>query len=90
RFEGNLEVAGQMADVIIANPSGINIKGGGFINANKAIFTTGKPQLNADGSIQQFNVSQGKVTITAPTNSILGLGGNNNNANYVDIYARAL
>ncbi|MFH4238552.1 hypothetical protein WAJ08_22845, partial [Acinetobacter baumannii] len=35
-------------------------------------------------------VSQGKVTITAPTNSILGLGGNNNNANYVDIYARAL
>ena len=26
-----------MADVIIANPSGINIKGGGFINANKAI-----------------------------------------------------
>ncbi|MFP0312125.1 filamentous hemagglutinin N-terminal domain-containing protein [Acinetobacter pittii] len=90
RFEGNLEVAGQMADVIIANPSGINIKGGGFINANKAIFTTGKPQLNADGSIQQFNVSQGKVTITAPTNSTFGLGGNNNNANYVDIYARAL
>ncbi|XZW25632.1 two-partner secretion domain-containing protein [Acinetobacter baumannii] len=90
RFEGNLEVAGQMADVIIANPSGINIKGGGFINANKAIFTTGKPQLNADGSIKQFNVNQGKVTITAPTNSTFGLGGNNNNANYIDIYARAL
>ncbi len=90
RFEGNLEVAGQMADVIIANPSGINIKGGGFINANKAIFTTGKPQLNADGSIKQFNINQGKVTITAPANSTLGLGGNNNNANYVDIYARAL
>lgn len=61
RFEGNLEVAGQMADVIIANPSGINIKGGGFINANKAIFTTGKPQLNADGSIKQFTVDQGKL-----------------------------
>ncbi|GAA5003086.1 DUF637 domain-containing protein [Acinetobacter puyangensis] len=90
RFEGNLEVAGQMADVIIANPSGINIKGGGFINANKAIFTTGKPQLNADGSIQQFTVNQGKVTVSAPTNSTLGLGGNNNNANYVDVYARAV
>ncbi|KAA8734858.1 filamentous hemagglutinin N-terminal domain-containing protein [Acinetobacter qingfengensis] len=90
RFEGNLEVAGQMADVIIANPSGINIKGGGFINANKAIFTTGKPQLNADGSIQQFVVDQGKVTVSAPANSTLGLGGNNNNANYVDIYARAV
>lgn len=90
RFEGNLEVAGQMADVIIANPSGINIKGGGFINANKAIFTTGKPQLNADGSIKQFTVDQGKITVSANPNSKFGLGGNNNDANYVDLYARAL
>lgn len=90
RFEGNLEVAGQRADVVIANPSGINIKGGGFINANKAIFTTGKPQLNADGSLQQFVVDQGKVTVSANTGSTLGLGGNNNNVDYVDIYARAL
>lgn len=90
RFEGNLEVAGQMADVIIANPSGISIKGGGFINANKAIFTTGKPQLNADGSIKQFTVDQGKITISANPNSKFGLGGNNNDANYVDLYARAL
>ena len=90
RFEGNLEVAGQMADVIIANPSGISIKGGGFINANKAIFTTGKPQLNADGSIKQFTVDQGKITISANSNSKFGLGGNNNDANYVDLYARAL
>ena len=90
RFEGNLEVAGQMADVIIANPSGINIKGGGFINANKAIFTTGKPQLNADGSIKQFTIDQGKITVSANPNSKFGLGGNNNDANYVDLYARAL
>lgn len=90
RFEGNLEVAGQRADVVIANPAGINIKGGGFINANKAIFTTGKPQLNADGSLQQFVVDQGTVTVSANAGSNLGLGGNNNNADYVDIYARAL
>ncbi|WP_180046036.1 MULTISPECIES: DUF637 domain-containing protein [unclassified Acinetobacter] len=90
RFEGNLEVAGQRADVVIANPAGINIKGGGFINANKAIFTTGKAQLNADGSLKQFVVDQGKVTVTANTGSTLGLGGNNNNVDYVDIYARAL
>lgn len=90
RFEGNLEVAGQRADVIIANPAGINIQGGGFINANKAILTTGKPQLNADGSIQQFIVDQGKIIVSAKSGSSLGLGGNNNNADYVDIYARAL
>ncbi len=91
KFEGNLEVAGQRADLIIANPAGINIKGGGFINANKAIFTTGKPQFNADGSIKEFIVDQGKITISANAGSNLGLGGTvNNNANYVDIYTRAL
>lgn len=89
RFEGNLEVAGQRADVIIANPSGINIQGGGFINANKAIFTTGKPQLNEDGSIKQFVVDQGKINVSSNGNN-LGLGGNNNNADYVDIYAKAV
>ncbi|WP_269915490.1 two-partner secretion domain-containing protein [Acinetobacter sp. HY1485] len=90
RFEGNLEVAGQMADVIIANPAGINIKGGGFINTNRATLTTGTPVLNTDGSIQKYNIQQGKVNINAPTGSSLGLGGNKNNANYVDIYTRAL
>ena len=89
RFEGNLEVAGQRADVIIANPSGINIQGGGFINANKAIFTTGKPQLNEDGSIKQFVVEQGKINVSSNGNN-LGLGGSNNNADYVDIYAKAV
>ncbi|EXB27428.1 filamentous hemagglutinin family N-terminal domain protein [Acinetobacter baumannii 1437282] len=91
KFEGNLEIAGQRADLIIANPAGINIKGGGFINANKAILTTGKPQFNADGSIKEFIVDQGKITISANAGSNLGLGGTaNNNANYVDIYTRAL
>lgn len=94
QFKGNLVVAGQTADVIIANPSGINIQGGGFINTNKAIFTTGKPQLNADGSIKQFVVDQGKITVLGGTGSTtttgIGLGGVNNDANYVDIYTRAL
>ncbi|KXO87396.1 hemagglutinin [Acinetobacter venetianus] len=91
KFEGNLEIAGQRADLIIANPAGINIKGGGFINANKATLTTGKPQFNADGSIKEFIVDQGKITISANAGSNLGLGGTaNNNANYVDIYTRAL
>lgn len=89
RFEGNLEVAGQRADVIIANPSGINIQGGGFINANKATLTTGKPQLNEDGSLKQFVVDQGKINVNSNVNN-LGLGGNNNNADYVDIYAKAI
>ncbi|ENW98230.1 DUF637 domain-containing protein [Acinetobacter sp. NIPH 298] len=90
QFEGNLEIAGQRAELIIANPSGINVKGGGFINANRATLTTGKPQFNADGSIKQFVIDQGKISISANTGSQLGLGGANNNASYLDIYTRAL
>lgn len=75
QFEGNLEIAGQRAELIIANPSGINVKGGGFINANRATLTTGKPQFNADGSIKQFVIDQGKISISANTGSQLGLGG---------------
>lgn len=88
RLEGNLEIAGQRADLIIANPAGINIKGSGFINVNKAILTTGKPQLNADGSIQQFVIDQGKITVSANPGTYMGLG--SNKADYVDLYARAL
>ncbi|GMO62398.1 MAG: hypothetical protein Ta2D_08790 [Rickettsiales bacterium] len=35
RLEGYLEVAGKKADVIIANPNGIMVSGGGFINTSK-------------------------------------------------------
>ncbi|WP_445116765.1 two-partner secretion domain-containing protein [Acinetobacter sp. WZC-1] len=90
RFEGNLEVAGQRADVVIASPSGINVQGGGFINVNRATLTTGQPHFNEDGSLQKFVVDQGKVSINAAEGSHLGLGGNNNTAQYVDIYAKAV
>ena len=35
-LKGHVEVAGQRAEVIVANPSGIQVDGGGFINASKA------------------------------------------------------
>lgn len=90
RIEGNIEIAGQQANLIIANPSGIDVRGGGFINANNVSLTTGKPQFNTDGSLSYFLVDQGKISISAKDGSNLGLGGANNNANYIDIYAQAL
>ena len=45
-INGYIEVAGQRAEVIIANPSGINVNGGGFINASRATLTTGTPIMN--------------------------------------------
>jgi filamentous hemagglutinin len=89
-LEGNLEVAGRLADVVIANPSGINVKGAGFINTHQIQLVAGKPQINTDGSIQQFVIDQGKVNISSSGINNLGLGGNNNNPNYASIYAKAI
>jgi len=40
---GTLEIAGQRANVIVANPAGITCNGCGFLNANRATLTTGHP-----------------------------------------------
>ena len=39
-MDGFLEVAGNRADVVIANPNGITVNGGGFINTGKAFLLT--------------------------------------------------
>ena len=95
KFQGNLEVAGQRADVIIASPSGLQIQGGGFINANRATLTTGTPKIDSAGNLTGFDVKQGQVQFdNAATGS--ALGGvlydtkNKNQANYVDVLARAI
>ena len=48
---GMLEVAGNRANVIVANPAGITCNGCGFLNADRATLTTGRPQIRPDGSI---------------------------------------
>lgn len=47
-MDGFLEVAGNRADVVIANPNGITVNGGGFINTGKAFLTTGKPVYDGE------------------------------------------
>ena len=48
-LKGYVEVGGQKADVIIANPAGIKVDGAGFINAGNVVLTTGTPVLGAAG-----------------------------------------
>ncbi len=62
-LNGFIEVAGQKADVVIANPNGISCSGCSFINANKAVLTTGKVSLSDSGQIASYNVTGGKLTI---------------------------
>ena len=61
-MNGALEVAGNKAHVIIANPNGITVNNGTFINANSATLTTGNPIIN-NGSITGYQVQQGSITV---------------------------
>ncbi|PXW47192.1 filamentous hemagglutinin family protein [Klebsiella oxytoca] len=62
-LNGFIEVAGQKADVIIANPNGISCSGCSFINTNNAVLTTGKVNLTDSGEISSYTVTGGKLTI---------------------------
>lgn len=62
-LKGYLEVAGQQASVMVANPYGITCDGCGFINTPNITLTTGKPVLGADGKLQSLEVTQGAILI---------------------------
>nr|WP_281245136.1 DUF637 domain-containing protein [Xenorhabdus koppenhoeferi] len=79
---GQLEVAGQKANVMIANPNGITCDGCGFINTSGAILTTGKPQFDKQGALEALKVTKGQITIG-------GKGLNGQSTDYVDIISRA-
>ncbi|CAG4886004.1 hemagglutinin repeat-containing protein [Paraburkholderia saeva] len=83
QINGHLEVAGQRAEVVIANGSGISVNGGGFINTSRAILTTGTPNFAPDGSLSGFNVTRGNI-------SIQGAGLNAGDTGQVDLISRAV
>lgn len=86
QLRGFLEVAGGKAQVIVANPAGIVCNGCGTINAGRMTLTTGKPQMNADGSVAGYQVERGVVRIEGG-----GLNGDvRHDTEYVDILARAV
>ncbi|HEZ5756858.1 TPA: hemagglutinin repeat-containing protein [Neisseria meningitidis] len=62
QMNGYIEVGGRRAEVVIANPAGIAVNGGGFINASRATLTTGQPQYQA-GDLSGFKIRQGNVVI---------------------------
>ncbi|CAI1124917.1 DUF637 domain-containing protein [Serratia ficaria] len=81
-LQGKLEVFGNKANVMIANPNGITCDGCGFINAPGVTLTTGKPQFDKQGALEALEVKKGGVTIG-------GKGLDGTGADYVDIISRA-
>ncbi|UBY95541.1 filamentous hemagglutinin N-terminal domain-containing protein [Pseudomonas cannabina pv. alisalensis] len=82
QLQGYVEVAGQRAQVVIANPAGITCDGCGFINANRATLSTGQAQLE-NGAITGYTVNSGAITIQ-------GKGLDTRDADYTDLIARTV
>ncbi|MBA0099558.1 hemagglutinin repeat-containing protein [Stenotrophomonas indicatrix] len=83
RLNGYVEVAGQRAEVIIANPAGIQVNGGGFLNASRVTLTTGTPVFSGSGSLEGYRVSGGAIEVN-------GDGLDASRADYTDLITRSL
>lgn len=81
-MNGFLEVAGGRADVVVANENGIRVNGGGFINTDRAVLTTGRPEFGRDGSLDRIRVTEGAV-------SFEGKGIDARGANSLEVLTRA-
>ncbi|WP_052391841.1 hemagglutinin repeat-containing protein [Paraburkholderia bannensis] len=83
QFNGPAEIAGQAATFVLANPNGISVNGGNFINTNRAVLTTGTPVIDSSGALAGYNVTGGNITVQ-------GAGFNAANIDQVDLIARSV
>ncbi|MEA9982617.1 filamentous hemagglutinin N-terminal domain-containing protein, partial [Herbaspirillum sp. RTI4] len=83
-LRGYTEVAGQRAEVILANPNGISCAGCGFLNTSRATLTTGVPEFGSSGNLNAFRVTRGDIQINGA-----GLL-NDNNVNQLDLISRSI
>lgn len=81
QLRGPLTVGGDKAQVIVANPAGILVNGGSFVNASRVTLTTGTARFE-HGELQGFDVRQGTVAVE-------GGGLNATGVSYTDILSRA-
>ncbi len=81
-LRGYVEVGGDRAQVVIANPAGVTCDGCGFINATRSTLTTGTP-IFTGGNLDGFRVERGQIVIQ-------GNGLDATQADYTDLIARSV
>ncbi len=81
-LNGPVTVNGTAAQVVVANPSGIKVDGGSFVNASRVTLTTGNAYYARGGALWGFDVRQGTVEVNGQGLSVL-------NVPFTEILARA-
>ena len=81
-LRGYVEVAGNAAQVVVANPAGVTCAGCGFINANRVTLTTGTPIVGG-GTLDGYRVEGGTIRVE-------GAGMDASHVDYTDLIARAV
>ncbi|MBB3059990.1 hemagglutinin repeat-containing protein [Microbulbifer rhizosphaerae] len=81
-LKGHIEISGQSAELVVANPYGITCAGCGFINTPRATLTSGVPRLQ-DGQLTGFDIRAGEVAMEGSGLDASGL-------NNLDIWARSI
>ncbi|WP_237680964.1 MULTISPECIES: two-partner secretion domain-containing protein [Agrobacterium] len=71
-LNGVTEVFGSKADVIVANPNGIDCMGCGFINTGRATLTTGTPLIDYNAGTVGLETRSGDITISGTGVSAAG------------------
>ena len=82
-LRGFLEVAGDRAGIVIANPNGILADGVGFLNTARVTLATGRTEMDASGNLAAIRVEGGKLFIA-------GNGLNTQGVDAAELYARAI
>ena len=82
QLNGYLEIGGRRADLVIANPAGINVNGGGFINANQVTLGAGNAVIQ-DG--QYAGIVGGSSSL-----NIAGGGLDASHSDYTNLIANAV
>lgn len=62
KLEGLIGIQGSGAELIIANPAGIQVNGARFSNANSVMLTTGKGRFNG-GELAGYSIDGGQIQI---------------------------
>ncbi|WP_120298367.1 filamentous hemagglutinin N-terminal domain-containing protein [Paraburkholderia sp. BL23I1N1] len=88
-IQGDINVLGPRANVILANPNGITIDGGSFINAGHVVLSTG--QVSFNDLVPAPGVTQRNVVLTTSRGAItIGPGGLSGTLVNLDLIAKQL